>query len=561
MDKEKLDQALETLEKNKDRWANLPIRKKIDFLRRIQQGTLAVAERQVARAMEAKGIAKGSPQTGEEWLGGPLVTIRNIRLLLNTMEQIARDGAPSIPSKKIRTRPDGQVIVEVIPADTFDKLLYQDFVGEVWMQSEVQTSNLQENMGVFYQEAHPEGKVALVLGAGNVASIGPLDAIYKLFVEGQVCILKYNPVNEYLGPFIEEAFAPLYKEGFMRSAYGGADVGAYLCSHDLVEEIHITGSDKTHDAIVYGVGEEGAKRKQNNEPLLDKRITSELGNVSPVIVVPGQWSQKELAYQAQNVATQMTNNAGFNCNAAKLIITHKDWPQREAFFEKLKQTLKEVGPRKAYYPGAHDRQQSFVDAHDDVDLIGHKSEEVVPWTLVRNLDANNKDEMCFSTESFCGVTGETTLEARDAKDFLEKAVDFCNDTVWGTLNACIILHPKTQKEIGSTFEDSIAKLRYGSVVINHWPALCYGMGATTWGAYPGHTLDDIQSGIGVVHNAHMFEKPAKSVVYGPFFSFPRPPWFVPYKSTLHKMAPLLSKFEASPGWRKLPHIFLHALRK
>ena len=26
-----------------------------------------------------------------------------------------------------------------------------------------------------------------------------------------------------------------------------------------------------------------------------------------------------------------------------------------------------------------------------------------------------------------------------------------------------------------------------------------GLGTTTWGAFPGHTLDDIQSGIGVVH--------------------------------------------------------------
>ena len=52
-------------------------------------------------------------------------------------------------------------------------------------------------------------RVALVLGAGNVASIGPLDVVHKLFVEGQVALLKLNPVNEYLGPFFEEAFADL----------------------------------------------------------------------------------------------------------------------------------------------------------------------------------------------------------------------------------------------------------------------------------------------------------------------------------------------------------------
>ncbi len=42
------------------------------------------------------------------------------------------------------------------------------------------------------------GKLALVLGAGNVASIAPLDVLHKLFIENQVCLLKLNPVNDYL---------------------------------------------------------------------------------------------------------------------------------------------------------------------------------------------------------------------------------------------------------------------------------------------------------------------------------------------------------------------------
>ncbi len=43
-----------------------------------------------------------------------------------------------------------------------------------------------------------QGKLALVLGAGNVASIAPLDVLHKLFIENQVCLLKLNPVNDYL---------------------------------------------------------------------------------------------------------------------------------------------------------------------------------------------------------------------------------------------------------------------------------------------------------------------------------------------------------------------------
>ena len=73
--------------------------------------------------------------------------------------------------------------------------------------------------------------------------------------------------------------------GYLAVCYGGADVGAYLVEHPLIDEIHITGSDKTHDMMVWGPpGPEREERKRKKEPKLKKEITSELGNVSPVIV-------------------------------------------------------------------------------------------------------------------------------------------------------------------------------------------------------------------------------------------------------------------------------------
>ena len=42
------------------------------------------------------------------------------------------------------------------------------------------------------------------------------------------------------------------------------------------------------------------------EPLLKKRITSELGNVSAVLVVPGPWTEADLEYQGRNVAGMVT---------------------------------------------------------------------------------------------------------------------------------------------------------------------------------------------------------------------------------------------------------------
>ena len=134
----------------------------------------------------------------------------------------------------------------------------------------------------------------------------------------------------------------------------------------MVEEIHITGSDKTHDAIVFGVGEEGARRKANREPRNTKPLSSELGNVSPIIIVPGPWSQKDLDFHGVNLASSLCNNSGFNCAATRVVIQHEQWGQREALLGSFQKALKNAEDRKPYYPGAADRQKMFVDRHPEV---------------------------------------------------------------------------------------------------------------------------------------------------------------------------------------------------
>src|SRR6202047_3935594 len=119
------------------------------------------------------------------------------------------------------------------------------------MEPTVTPATLAATQAVAYRR-QDAGGVALVLGAGNVSSIGPMDALYKLFVENRVVLYKTHPVNAYLGPLLEEGFAALAAGGFLRGVYGGAEEGAYLCSHRGIDEIHITGSDKTYEAIVFG---------------------------------------------------------------------------------------------------------------------------------------------------------------------------------------------------------------------------------------------------------------------------------------------------------------------
>jgi hypothetical protein len=184
---------------------------------------------------------------------------------------------------------------------------------------------------------------------------------------------------------------------------------------------------------------------------------------------------------------------------------------------------------------------------------------VLPWTLIPNVDAKNGQDICFTQESWCGVTAQTTLPGADAAEYLRNAVRFCNETLWGTLNAGIIVHPKTEESLGGALEQAIADLRYGSVCVNHWAAMSYALGQTTWGAFPGHTMQDIQSGIGVVHNSNMFDRSEKSVVHGPFRMKPRPPWFITNKQT-HNSARQLVKLETDPSFKHLPGLLFYAVR-
>ena len=46
---------------------------------------------------------------------------------------------------------------------------------------------------------------------GQLAVDAPLDALHKLFVDGKTTIVKFNPVNEYIGPVFEKVFAVLSK--------------------------------------------------------------------------------------------------------------------------------------------------------------------------------------------------------------------------------------------------------------------------------------------------------------------------------------------------------------
>ncbi|HBR2663836.1 aldehyde dehydrogenase family protein [Klebsiella pneumoniae] len=373
------DAALHALSAARQRWAETSVNRRLALLRQIKDALAGIAPAWVAAAAAAKGLPAGDPLAGEEWLAGPCALMVGCNGLIATLEQLEeKTFLRRIP---LRTLADGRLALRVVPGTLWDRLLLSGVRAEIWMQPGVTRAHLDRYAARAYDipPAARQGKLALVLGAGNVASIAPLDVLHKLFIENQVCLLKLNPVNDYLHDLLAQALAPLIAMDALRIVTGDARAGAWLTTHPAVDEIHITGSRETHDVIVWGEGETARQRR------------------------------------------------------------------------------------------------------------------------------------------------------------------------------------------------AAGTLRYGTVAINCWSGVAFLLAPCPWGAFPGHTLDDIQSGRGKVHNSFMLEKTERTVIEAPFRPFPRslwhgeltlmplPPWFITHRGQ-EAVAQRLVDFYHRPRWRKLPALLWRALR-
>lgn len=566
LDTSLLDAAVTVLSDHRKRWARLPLREKIQYLSDVRDLALRHAQDWVEAGMAMKGLPPGSPLEGsEEWLSGPYPTVSWLTDVMATLSAL-RTGADPLAGLDIRTTPTGQVAVRVFPASIYDRLLLHGYELDVWMQPGVTQDNLRETVGAFYREPEPAGRVTLVLGAGNVSAIPMLDTLYSLIAEGDVVVLKMNPVNASYGPVFERILDPLIRDGYVQIVYGGADVGAFLTDHDAVEAIHITGSERTFTTIVFGPGAEGERRRAAGTPILTKPIRSELGGVGPTIIVPGPWTDADIAYQAEHLATQKLHNSGHTCVASQVLILPSDWTKTDALLDALRAALRASPARHPFYPGAEGRQEAFRAAHPDAEALPGDAKR----TLLVGVDPAS-DHPAFTDEFFGPIYTTTSLPGADAAAYLASAVDFANNRLHGNLGANIIVHPSTARELGSQLDRAVADLAYGAIGINVWSAFVFLASRGAWGAFPGNTVDDIQSGVGFVHNALLFDRPQKNVVRAPFRTFPRslrhgqpsmavkPPWFLSNR-TATTTARHLTSFAADPKPQRLVGLFTSALR-
>jgi acyl-CoA reductase-like NAD-dependent aldehyde dehydrogenase len=502
-----LDRAVVEVGDRAHAFARTPPREKAALLRSTLPALLAAAPHMAALSCQAEGIDPASPGAGEAWRAGPVALIENVRLLAEALDDIASAGRPALPIQHIHKRRDGRIVARLEPRGWVEGMA-SAFTAEVLFVEGSQPEDVISGQARFYRQREPEGSVEAILGGDGAPSLGPMDALHALFVEGRVAVLSTSPRHAALGPVIARALAPLVERGFLRVVPGGAETALHLGQHAGVGSVRLRGSAPDHDLLVWGPpGAERAQRRDAVEPLLKKPLSSELGDVGPVIVVPCLYATDELWFLARSVASQVASLAG----APRVLVLPAGWLQRATFVEMLERASSQM-------------------------------------PLPRTVAFAEPGDLSFSGDRRGGVLQAVVLGSEDPLPFLVEATAFCNERLPGSLSAQIVVHPihEEDPEIGAALEEAVTRLRYGTVGINQWPALASAMAAPPWGGHPSGTLAEPGSGLGFSHNTRMLSRIDKTIVRGPLRS-PIPPAYFLDNRRARATGEQMAAFAARPG--------------
>ena len=205
-----------------------------------------------------------------------------------------------------------------------------------------------------------------------------------------------------------------------------------------------TSSAYTHTRI----GNKSLKKVNN------KSITTELGNVTPVIVIPDRWSKSDIKVQAKKIATAKLQNAGFNCIAAQVVVIDKNWKQKDQLIDEVKKIIKSQKTRYFYYPGSKERI-SEINKSSKIEILSQDSCEVPYSASVTESDA----EFYFHNEVWGGTIIFKIIDNASTVNYIEKATSFCNDDLWGNLGCTVLIKPKTERAYKDEFNTMIDNLK------------------------------------------------------------------------------------------------------
>ena len=527
-----LDRNITTLRINSSELSKMSNRELIILLNKTIENIQGIAYYWATLSAEKKGILQKHKE-GEEWLGGPFVSILTLQYYIDYLENNQQLDINKYDHNKNSYK--------VFPNKFIEKLTFPLLNAEIRFSKSMNFDQINKYRGFKQRIGTDSGSVTLVLGAGNVSSIPFLDTIFHLVANRSSIMLKLNPVNDYLNPVFQKVFHEFIERGFISVVNGDIPTSKYLTEHRSIDFIHLTGSNYTYENIVYGRVLNEKERKLSSLSKSNKKpIFTELGNVTPIIVHPGNWSNSEIKFQARKIVTAKLNNSGFNCIAAQVVILPKGWRSNEKLKKYIKHYLKKIGDTTSYYP---DAVESLKKLQNNKNYEQINDQVCSTPFMVSDLDA---DEQFSIEEVWNSTLYFKEIEYTDYESFANNSIDYVNNELWGNLGATVLIKDSKKKRNSEVVESYKHKLNYGTIAINEWAAIAFIIPTMPWGGYPGNKDNNIQSGQGFVHNSFFFESPLKGIVETNFrFSrFIDPPWFVNNKKA-HKLFKNLTYYQAN----------------
>ena len=527
-----IDRNISKLRVNSSEFLNLDKTNLISMLEQVIDNIKTISYYWASLSSEKKGHLTKSKE-GEEWIGGPFSCIYALQYFIEYLQD--EDGLD------INNFDETNKSYKVFPTKNIEKLLFPFLEGEIRFGKNLNFDQINEYRGFANRFNNNKAKITLVLGAGNVSSIPVLDALFHMIAYKSVIYIKLNPVNDYLLPIFTQVFEPFISRGFMIITEGDMEASKYLTEHDGFQHTHLTGSNYTYESIVYGKTLSDKERSLKTLPKINKKpITTELGNVTPIIVHPGNWSRSEIRHQAKKIVTAKLNNSGFNCIAAQVIVLPKDWKHTKKLKADIKNYLKKIGDTTSYYPGAIENLND-LNGSNNYEQINNLSCST-PF-LISNLDLEREygSKEVWSTALYFKEISYNSYE-----DFCTNSVNYVNNELWGNLGVSVLIKNYKKKKNEKILSSYVENLKYGTVAINEWSALGFVIPSLPWGGYPGNKDNDIQSGQGYVHNSFLFESPQKGIIYSKFrlSRLIDPPWFVTNKKA-HRIFKNLTYYQAT----------------
>ncbi|MBT6918352.1 MAG: aldehyde dehydrogenase family protein, partial [Planctomycetaceae bacterium] len=459
-----------------DRWKSTAPVERAELAKKTAQAVGEEADAWVRAAVAMKSVGLDDRMVGcnellsvlraEECATGPIATLRLLILTEKALRSIGKTGVTNVSvrprvthvqeqaSKSPFGAPSSLLSVDVLPVQNlYDSTIFRGH------QATVRCANIgsvETFMKLWHEECQHRphsGGVAVVLGAGNVTGLAAADAVSQIFEYGRAVLLKLHPVQSSLVTVFRSALKPLIEAGLLRVVIGDTELVSEAISDKKVTAMHLTGGEETFRNII----------RSNKSELDVKEITCELGNVTPWIVVPGKYSEKDLLYQADQVAASIANNSSFNCIATKVVLTSRHWPQRQQFLDRIEQRLTSLPARSAWYPGAIDLHQKATGQSIAGGLMKPK--------LLQDIRRDDQPHW-FAQEWFIPIAIETAVDGDSIEEFCTEISRLVHELP-GTLAASVTRPDGMATHDASRVELLIEHLRYGVVAVNAWSALAY----------------------------------------------------------------------------------------